>query len=58
MENLPYVLWLYQNTAQTSKGETTYNFIYERVFSERVAIYDRDDNQEELRTNFDLLEKK
>ncbi|XP_075083302.1 uncharacterized protein LOC142167047 [Nicotiana tabacum] len=66
-EELPGVLWAYRTTAKTSTGETLFSFVYgsEALIpveigepSTRFTLATKESNDEELRTNLDLLEQR
>ncbi|RDX84093.1 Tf2-9, partial [Mucuna pruriens] len=63
-EELPQVLWSYHTTPHSTTGETSFRLTYgsEAVIlveigepSPRIALFDPTANEEELRTNLDLL---
>lgn len=67
VENVPNVLWAYRTTPRVSTGETPYSLVYgvEAVIpaeiglpSPRVVSFVSSANDEELRTNLDLLEER
>lgn len=67
VENIPNVLWAYRTTPRTATGETPYSLVYgvEAVIpaeiglpSPRVVNFVSSGNEEELRCNLDLLERR
>lgn len=67
VEELPLVPWAYRTISRTSIGETPFSMAYgvESVIpievgmpTYRVKAYDKDQNNEELCTNLDLVEEK
>ncbi|XP_070054679.1 uncharacterized protein [Nicotiana tomentosiformis] len=66
-EELPGVLWSYRTTAKTATGETPFSLVYgsEALIpveigepSTRFTLATEESNDEELRTNLDLLEQR
>ncbi|XP_075091753.1 uncharacterized protein LOC142171928 [Nicotiana tabacum] len=66
-EELPGVLWAYRTTAKTATGETPFLFVYgsEALIpveigepSTRFTLATEESNDEELRTNLDLLKQR
>jgi len=66
-EELPGVLWAYRTTAKTATGETPFSLVYgsEALIpveigepSMRFTLATEESNDEELRTNLDLLEQR
>ncbi|XP_075095339.1 uncharacterized protein LOC142173615 [Nicotiana tabacum] len=66
-EELPGVLWAYRTTAKTATGETPFSLVYgsEALIpveigepSTRFTLATEESNDEELRTNLDLLEQR
>ena len=65
-EELPNVLWAYRTTARTPMGETPFNLTYgtEAVIlievgltSLRREFFDKQDNDDQLKQNLDLMDK-
>ncbi|MGV7343236.1 hypothetical protein PJI17_31555, partial [Mycobacterium kansasii] len=65
-EELPFVLWAYRTTAQSSTGETPFSLSYGSeamvpveigLPTARVRNYREDRNSEQIAANLDLLEE-
>ena len=66
LEEVPNVLWAYRTTTRTPRGETPFRlmFDFEAVIpveigltSLRVTNYNEYQNEEELKTNLDLIDE-
>ena len=65
-DELPRVLWAYRMIVRTPTGETPFKLAYRskavilaevHMASHRVMKYEKEDNEEQLRLNLDLIDK-